>query len=204
MGLDRSALLGAIERLNVEMQKQFDVLNAADGKLGDGDLGITLTRGMEAIADEAGELPDDLGLAMLQCSQAFTKSSGSSYGTLMALAMMAIAKQIKGQTNIDPIDLNALVATARDQIQTRGKAEIGGKTVLDSLDAVVNHTSGKSDLEDIRTSAVAAVDAALVDFHNKPATMGRARMFGEKSIGLDDPGMLAMKFIVYAIAGKST
>ncbi len=204
MGLDRSALLGAIERLNVEMQKQFDVLNAADGKLGDGDLGITLTRGMEAIADAAGELPEDLGLAMLQCSQAFTKSSGSSYGTLMALAMMAIAKQIKGQTNIDPIDLNALVATARDQIQTRGKAEIGGKTVLDSLDAVVNHTSGKSDLEDIRTSAVAAVDAALVDFHNKPATMGRARMFGEKSIGLDDPGMLAMKFIVYAIAGKSS
>ena len=204
MGLDRSALLGAIERLNVEMQKQFDVLNAADGKLGDGDLGITLTRGMEAIADAAGELPEDLGLAMLQCSQAFTKSSGSSYGTLMALAMMAIAKQIKGQTNIDPIDLNALVATARDQIQTRGKAEIGGKTVLDSLDAVVHHTSGKSDLEDIRTSAVAAVDAALVDFHNKPATMGRARMFGEKSIGLDDPGMLAMKFIVYAIAGKST
>ena len=204
MGLDRSALLGVIERLNVEMQKQFDVLNAADGKLGDGDLGITLTRGMEAIADVAGELPEDLGLAMLQCSQAFTKSSGSSYGTLMALAMMAIAKQTKGQTNIDPIDLNALVATARDQIQTRGKAEIGGKTVLDSLDAVVNHTSGKSDLEDIRTSAVAAVDAALVDFHNKPATMGRARMFGEKSIGLDDPGMLAMKFIVYAIAGKST
>ena len=204
MGLDRSALLGAIERLNVEMQKQFDVLNAADGKLGDGDLGITLTRGMEAIADVAGELPDDLGLAMLQCSQAFTKSSGSSYGTLMALAMMAIAKQIKGQTNVDPIDLNALVTTARDQIQTRGKAEIGGKTVLDSLDAVVNHTSGKSDLKDIRTSAIAAVDAALVDFHNKPATMGRARMFGDKSIGLNDPGMLAMKFIVYAIVGKST
>jgi len=204
MGLDRSALLGAIERVNVEMQKQFDVLNAADGKLGDGDLGITLTRGMEAIADEAGELPDDLGLAMLQCSQAFTKSSGSSYGTLMALAMMAIAKQIKGQTNVDPIDLNALVTTARDQIQTRGKAEIGGKTVLDSLDAVVNHTLGKSDLKDIRTSAIAAVDEALIDFHNKPATMGRARMFGEKSIGLDDPGMLAMKFIVYAIAGKSS
>ena len=204
MGLDRSALLGAIERLNEEMQKQFDVLNAADGKLGDGDLGITLTRGMEAIADEAGELPDDLGLAMLQCSQAFTKSSGSSYGTLMALAMMAIAKQIKGQTNVDPIDLNALVTTARDQIQTRGKAEIGGKTVLDSLDAVVNYTLGKSDLKDIRTSAIAAVDEALVDFHNKPATMGRARMFGEKSIGLDDPGMLAMKFIVYAIAGKSS
>ena len=203
MGLDRSVLLGTIERLNAEMQKQFDVLNTADGKLGDGDLGITVTRGMEAITEVADDLPEDLGLALLKCSQAFTKSSGSSYGTLMALAMMAIAKQIKGQTMIAPSDLNGLVIVARDQIQTRGKAELGGKTVLDSLDAIVQRTSGKTDLEDIRAAATAAVDEALATFQGKPATMGRARMFGEKSMGLDDPGMLAMKFIVYAMAGKN-
>ena len=203
MGLDRSVLLGAIERLHAEMQTQFDVLNTADGKLGDGDLGITMTRGMEAIAEVADDLSEDLGLALLKCSQAFTKSSGSSYGTLMALAMMAIAKQIKGQTMIAPSDLNGLVIVARDQIQTRGKAELGGKTVLDSLDAIVQRTSGKTDLEDICAAATEAVDEALAAFQGKPATMGRARMFGEKSVGLDDPGMLAMKFIVYAMAGKS-
>ena len=126
MGLDRSVLLGAIDRLHAEMQTQFDLLNTADGKLGDGDLGITMTRGMEAIAELADDLPEDLGLALLKCSQAFTKSSGSSYGTLMALAMMAIAKKIKGQTMIAPSDLNGLVIVARDQIQTRGKAELGG------------------------------------------------------------------------------
>ena len=203
MGLDRSVLLGAIERLHAEMQTQFDILNTADGKLGDGDLGITMTRGMEAITEVADDLPEDLGLAMLKCSQAFTKSSGSSYGTLMALAMMAIAKQIKGQTMIAPSDLSGLVVVARDQIQTRGKAELGGKTVLDSLDAIVQSTSGKTDLEDIRTAATEAVDEALTAFQGKPATMGRARMFGDKSMGLDDPGMLAMKFIVYAMAGKN-
>ena len=203
MGLDRSVLLGAIERLHAEMQTQFDVLNTADGKLGDGDLGITMTRGMEAIAEVADDLSEDLGLALLKCSQAFTKSSGSSYGTLMALAMMAIAKQIKGQTMIAPSDLNGLVIVARDQIQTRGKAELGGKTVLDSLDAIVQRTSGKTDLEDICAAATEAVDEALAAFQGKPATMGRARMFGEKSVGLDDPGMLAMKFIVYAMAGKN-
>ena len=152
MGLDRSALLGAIERLHVVMQTQFDVLNTADGKLGDGDLGITMTRGMEAITEVADDLPEDLGLALLKCSQAFTKSSGSSYGTLMALAMMAMAKKIKGQTMIAPSELNGLVVVARNQIQTRGKAELGGKTVLDSLDAIVQHTSGKTDLEDIRAA----------------------------------------------------
>lgn len=203
MGLDRSVLIGAIGRLHEDMKTHFDTLNAADGKLGDGDLGITMTRGMEAINEAVDDLPDDLGLAMLKCSQAFTKSSGSSYGTLMALAMMAIAKQVKGQTVLEPSDLNALVVVARDQIQTRGKAELGGKTVLDSLDAIVTHMSGKTDLEDIRTAAVEAVDEALAAFRDKPATMGRARMFGEKSIGLDDPGMLAMKFIVYALAGRT-
>ena len=203
MGLDRSVLLGTIERLHAEMQTQFDVLNTADGKLGDGDLGITMTRGMEAITEVADDLPEDLGLALLKCSQAFTKSSGSSYGTLMALAMMAIAKQIKGETMIAPSDINGLVVVARDQIQSRGKAELGGKTVLDSLDAIVQRTSGKTDLEDIRAAATAAVDEALATFQGKPATMGRARMFGEKSMGLDDPGMLAMKFIVYAMAGKN-
>ena len=203
MGLDRSALLGAIERLHEEMPTHFDTLNAADGKLGDGDLGITMTRGMAEITAVRDDLPEDLGLAMLKCSQAFTKSSGSSYGTLMALGMMAIAKQIKGQTAVEPSELTALVAVVRDQIQTRGKAEIGGKTVLDSLDAIAKQTSGMTDLEDIRTAAVVAVDEALAAFRDKPATIGRARMFGEKSIGLDDPGMLAMKFIVYAIAGRS-
>ena len=203
MGLDRSALLGAIERLHAEMQTKFDFLNTADGKLGDGDLGITMSRGMEAITEVADDLPEDLGLALLKCSQAFTKSSGSSYGTLMSLAMIAMAKQIKGQTMISPSDLNGLVVVARDQIQTRGKAELGGKTVLDSLDAIVQRTSGKTNVEDICAAATEAVDEALAAFRGKPATMGRARMFGEKSMGLDDPGMLAMKFIVYAMAGKN-
>ena len=200
MGLNRSDLVDAVRRLQKEMPVHFDTLNSADGKLGDGDLGITMTRGMEEISAVIDDMPDDLGLAMLKCSQAFTKSSGSSYGTLMAIGMMAIAKQIKGQTAVEPSELGALVMTARDQIQLRGKAEFGGKTVLDSLDAIYKRISGLSDLEEIRTESVLAADEVLNEFRDKPATMGRARMFGEKSIGLDDPGMLAMKFIVYAIA----
>ena len=203
MGLNRSDLLGAVRRLQEEMPTHFDTLNTADGKLGDGDLGITMTRGMEEISSVIDDVPDDLGLAMLKCSQAFTKSSGSSYGTLMAIGMMAIAKQIKGQTTVEPSELAELVLAARDQIKSRGKAEFGGKTVLDSLDAIYKCMSGLTDLEDIRKAVVLAADEALTEFRDKPATTGRARMFGEKSIGLDDPGMLAMKFIVYAIAGQS-
>ena len=84
-------------------------------------------------------------------------------------------------------------------MQARGKAELGGKTVLDSLDYVAR-TTDKAD--DKASAAAEAVDRALEDFRDKPATVGRARIFGEKSIGLDDPGMLAMQSVIRAAVDK--
>lgn len=195
MIITKDALVAAIDRVASAMKRDFDELNAADGALGDGDLGVTLTRGMDAIVEMKSDLPDDMGMALLKCAQAFTKSSGSSYGTLMATGLMSAAKTLKGSSEIDVSLVPALIATARDKMRERGKAELGGKTVLDSLDYVAKATEGASDMG---TAASNAVDQALVDFLDKPATIGRARIFGEKSVGMDDPGMLAMQRIVKA------
>ncbi|MEL6819021.1 MAG: dihydroxyacetone kinase subunit L [Pseudomonadota bacterium] len=195
MTITKAALIAAIDRVAAAMERDFDELNTADGALGDGDLGVTMTRGMRAIKDMKDELPDDLGMALFQCGQAFTKSSGSSYGTLMATGLMSAAKALKGHTTIDTSMISELIAGARDKMQERGKAELGGKTVLDSLDAIAKATAGESD---IAHAAAVAVDAALDAFRDKPATVGRARIFGEKSIGLDDPGMLAMQRVLKA------
>ena len=202
MSIDRAALIAGIGRLNAAMQRDFDLLNTADGALGDGDLGITMTRGMSAISENAENLPEDLGMALLQCAQAFTKSSGSSYGTLLATGLMAIAKTVKGETEIPAERISELAALARDQMQARGKAELGGKTVLDSLDAVAKATDGKTGEAAIAHAAAEAADDALKAFKDKKATIGRARIFGEKSVGMDDPGMLAMNRIVKALANR--
>ena len=196
--IDRAALVSGIARITAAMERDFDALNAADGALGDGDLGVTLTRGMRAITEGVEAMPEDLGLALLACAQAFTKSSGSSYGTLMASGLMAMAKVVKGRVTLDASEVSALVATARDAMQARGKADLGGKTVLDSLDAVARATAG---LTDPAAAAVAAARQAMETFRDQPATIGRARIFAEKSRGMDDPGMLAMAAIVTAIAG---
>lgn len=201
MSIDRDALLGAIERLGVAMERDFDELNRADGALGDGDLGITLTRGMKLVSEQAAEMPEDLGRALVTCAQAFTKTSGSSYGTLMATGLMAMAKALKGETSVDAARTSELVAAARDAMQARGKAELGGKTVLDSLDAVARATAGETEGQAVGAAAVRAVDEALDTMRDKPATIGRARMYAEKSVGMDDPGMLAMQRIVRAVAG---
>jgi dihydroxyacetone kinase-like protein len=201
--IDIGALRKGLARVAGAMERDFEMLNAADGALGDGDLGVTLTRGMRAIMDGADALPDDLGRALLACAQAFTKASGSSYGTLMATGLMAIAKQVKGETVLDPARVPDLVATARDQMQARGKAELGGKTVLDSLDAVASATAGLTDPGALEDAAADAADAALDTFRDTRATVGRARIFGDKSVGMDDPGMLAMARIVRALADRA-
>ncbi len=202
MTINRATITTSITRLTEAMERDFDMLNTADGALGDGDLGITMLRGMRAINEDIQGLPDDLGLALFQCAKSFTKSSGSSYGTLLATGLMAVAKTLKGKTEIEAAQIGNLVSVALDQMQARGKAQLGGKTVLDSLDAVAKATYNKTDAKDIADAAATAVDTALKEFRNKKATIGRARIYAEKSIGLDDPGMLAMNRIIKALADR--
>ena len=187
MTLTVTDLRAAIARLAAAMARDFDALNAADGALGDGDLGVTMKRGSQAMADLV--LPDDFGQALMSCAQAFTKVSGSSYGTVM-----------EGRTEIETGEVSSLVAAARDAMQARGKADLGGKTVLDSLDAVAKATAGLSEPAAVAEAATRAAAAAQAALRDRPATVGRARIFGEKTIGMDDPGMIAMTAIVAAIA----
>ena len=195
-------LRAAITRLTVAMEREFDALNAADGALGDGDLGVTLTRGMRAISELSQGLPDDLGQALLACAQAFTKSSGSSYGTLMATGLMSMAKVLRGRTEVAPSEVSPLIAGARDAMQARGKADLGGKTVLDSLDAMAKATADLIEPNAVAEAAAASAAAAQAEMKGRIATIGRARIFGEKTIGMDDPGMLAMTAIAQALAGR--
>lgn len=202
MTLTVADLRGAIDRLVDAMARDFDALNSADGALGDGDLGVTLTRGTKAMQEAAPSLHDDLGQALVACAQAFTRTSGSSYGTLMATGLMSMAKALKGRTGVEASEVSALIGVARDAMQARGKAELGGKTVLDSLDAMAGATAGLSDPSAVAAAAADAAARAQAALKDKPATVGRARIFGEKTIGIDDPGMIAMTAIAAAIAGR--
>ena len=193
-------LRAAAGRLRDAMEAEADALNAADGALGDGDLGVTMRRGSRAVAERAEEMPeDDMGRALMVAAQAFTKTSASSYGTLLATGLMAAAKALKGREGVEAGELAGLVAAARDAMMARGKAELGGKTVLDSLDAMAGALEGA---EDAAGAALRAAEEAQAAFRERRATVGRARIFGEKSVGMDDPGMMAMTRIVHAVTGR--
>ena len=181
------------------MEESADELNAADGLLGDGDLGITMVRGFREIIEVRDSLPDDVGMALFQCAKAFTKSSGSSYGTLLATGLMSVAKKKKGQQEIQVEEISALLNDALDAMKQRGKAELGDKTVLDviaaSSQAAKDQSVGSSVLKAINDAVTSTID----EFRSRQSKIGRARIFSEKSIGLDDPGMLAFRKMLQAL-----
>ena len=96
MALTTPVLADGLRRIAAHMDTVADELNALDGQLGDGDLGVTMTRGGRALQDILPTLPRDVGMALMACAQAITKVSGSSYGTLLATGLLAAAKATRG------------------------------------------------------------------------------------------------------------
>ena len=182
------------------MEESADELNAADGLLGDGDLGITMVRGFREIIEVRDSLPDDVGMALFQCAKAFTKSSGSIFGTLLATGLMSVAKKKKGQQEIQVEEISALLNDALDAMKQRGKAELGDKTVLDVIAASSQAAKDQSDGSSVLKAINDAVTSTIDEFRSRQSKIGRARIFSEKSIGLDDPGMLAFRKMLEALS----
>ena len=190
----------AVTKIAQLMEESADELNAADGLLGDGDLGITMVRGFREIIEVRDSLPDDVGMALFQCAKAFTKSSGSSYGTLLATGLMSVAKKKKGQHEIQVEEISALLDDALDAMKQRGKAELGDKTVLDVIAASSQAAKDQSDGSSVLIAINDAVTSTIDEFRSRQSKIGRARIFSEKSIGLDDPGMLAFRKMLEALS----
>jgi phosphoenolpyruvate---glycerone phosphotransferase subunit DhaL len=189
-------LHGALTRLAAKMESCSDELNGLDGQLGDGDLGVTMVRGTRAIAAELPNLPDDIGMALLRCAQAFTKLSGSTFGTLLATGLMSAAKATKGRTEVPWSEISPLLAGGLHAMAQRSGGKLGEKTVLDAIEAVRAATDGLDDPAALFAAATRAVGACLDQLRDQPARQGRARIFGEKSVGKDDPGMVAFQRII--------
>lgn len=86
-----------------------------------------------------------------------------------------------------------------DAMMLRGKASLGDKTVMDAVSGAARAGAGKDDPADLLAAAKDGVEQAMREFRDKPNRIGRARIFGERTIGMDDPGMVAFKVMVQAL-----
>ena len=187
--LNKNKLVNIFQKLLDEAKNSYDEFNSVDGKIGDGDLGVTILHGLEEVNNNIGKFSDDMGANFMLCSQAFVKKSGSSFGTLIAFSFMNISKNLKEKTECKHEDIITIFETTLKTILQRGKTNLGDKTIADSLDLIIKNLKTNQNYSEVFKSAT---KQALDDFKGKKIKIGRARMFEDKTKELDDPGMYAL------------
>jgi len=187
--LNKEVLESIFQKLLSQAKKSYDEFNAVDGKIGDGDLGVTILNGLEEINNNKANFKNDMGANFMLCSQAFVKKSGSSFGTLIAFSFMNISKNLKGKSECNHKDILIIFDTALKTILERGKTNLGDKTIADSLNLIIKKLKDNQNYSEVIKSAT---KESLDDFKGKKIKIGRARMFEDKTKDLDDPGMFAL------------
>jgi len=198
-GLTTQKLITAINMMAAKMDSCADELNRLDNQIGDGDIGITMKTGFKAIKEKTLEFPDDVGMAFMMCAQAFTGTRASSFATLFATGLMAAAKETKGMTEISWDNLPLILGAVIEKMAQRGKSCLGEKTVLDELEGIRDALNDADNNCTLLEIADRAAIQTLDDFRELPCKQGRARIFGNKTIGVDDPGMVVIRLLVESL-----
>jgi dihydroxyacetone kinase-like protein len=168
-----------------------DELTALDQAVGDGDHGINMKRGFEAVRADAQAtaekpLPEALKAIGTQLVMKVGGASGPLYGTLF----LTLSKEIAP----DASNLAAAFSTAVEAVKARGKSQPGQKTMLDVLTPVQRTLAegGAGLTARLPIVAASAAEATIPML----ATRGRASFLGERSIGHMDPGARSTALMV--------
>jgi len=199
-------VVDAARRISQMLIEQRDYLTSLDQAMGDGDMGITMGKIGEALLAFADANPiDDIGKYLFQLGTATNKAAPSTMGTLTAGALMSAGKVVRDRTELEAGDLAAVFKAADEGIQSRGKAKLGDKTIVDALhpacEAFSAAIAAGSSLAAAGAAAIEAATAGRDSVTPLRSKIGRASWVGERTEGIVDPGCAMCVLALKAIAG---
>ncbi|WP_287065999.1 dihydroxyacetone kinase subunit DhaL [Megasphaera sp.] len=203
--MDTKQMAAIIEGMAKKIEEEKDYLTQLDNEIGDGDHGINLARGFEAVEKKLPSLAGgDIGALLKGVGMQLVSTVGGASGPLYGTAFMKAGMACKGLTELDgPAFVKAMEA-AVDGIKMRGKATEGEKTMLDALCPALKVmqdevAAGKS-LKEALQDAAAAAEKGVEYTKTIIATKGRASYLGERSLGHQDPGATSSLYLLQVLA----
>jgi dihydroxyacetone kinase-like protein len=177
---------------------EADRLTALDQAIGDGDHGLNMKRGFEAVlADLDGLSRKPLPDAVKSIGTHLVMKVGGASGPLYGSLFLTLGKELPVEPGL--ADFAKAFAAAFDAVKARGKSEIGQKTMLDVLGPVRDALAAASPdplLGDrIKRVATEAAEATV----NMKAIRGRASFLGDRSIGHMDPGACSSALMISTV-----
>jgi len=199
MSLNRAAKENLVRALAVSVIEHADELTSLDQAIGDGDHGLNMKRGFEAVLATLPGLADKSLPEMLRTiGTTLVMKVGGASGPLVGTFFIELGKAVPEQPTRS--DLVGATGKAIESVKARGRSEAGQKTLLDVLVPVQAIFAAGADAEAIAAEAANAAERTTPML----ATRGRASFLGERSVGHMDPGSRSASLLIGAAVATLT
>jgi len=180
-------------------------LTELDSAIGDADHGINMDRGMQAVAGKLdGQAVGDLGALFKTVGMTLVSTVGGAGGPLYGTLFLQFGTATAGKDAIEPADWAAALDAAVAGVQSRGKAELQDKTMVDALvparDAFREALEEGASFGDALRRSAEAAEAGRDATVPLVARKGRASYLGERSAGHQDPGATSSALLLRTAA----
>jgi dihydroxyacetone kinase-like protein len=187
------------------VRAESDHLTQLDSAIGDGDHGINMSRGFDAVqkalAGQDGSVPP--GQLLIVAGKTLVSTVGGASGPLWGTALRRAGRSLGKSSTFDAAALVEAMQAAVDGVVELGAAAPGDKTMVDALAPAVETLRARVAAGDAPDIAAAAAAKAAEDGAHATVPMqarkGRASYLGERSIGHQDPGATSSALVIRAL-----
>ena len=197
--MTKETLIELIKNIAKKIEEEKQFLTDLDSEIADGDHGINMARGFEAVEAKLDTVKDkDCGTILKTVGMTLVSTVGGAAGPLYGTAFMKSGMVLAGKEELNGEDFIKSMEAAIEGVKQRGKSDKGEKTMLDSM--IPAYDAFKENIDKGPKEAMKeALDAAKEGIEYTKtiiATKGRAAYIGERSIGHQDPGATSFTYML--------
>ena len=203
--IEYSQIPDLFEKIGKLFIEKKDELCEMDAKLGDGDLGLTMSKGYGALPEilrsESGAAGGDAGKLLMKAGMKMSSSVPSTMGFLMSTGVMEGGKALKGSSRIGKDELALYLEGFAAGVQKRGKCEAGQRTIYDAVLPAANAAKEEAkeagaDLQSVITKAYEAAKAGVEATKDMVPVFGKAAVHAAACKGVPDQGAVAGCYLI--------
>lgn len=191
--MTRDELSGRLLHACTEVIAAEDELTRIDSAFGDADHGITMVKIASAVSAAVGASSGGIKEMLDDAAMAVMALNGGSAVPLWNTWLDGLQEAAPEGSEASVDDLKAMFANALDELSDMSGAKVGDKTMMDALipasEAVAACSGDELDLFDEAAAAAERGAEATKGFVSK---FGRAKSYGDKTIGTPDAGAVSM------------
>ena len=170
-----------------------DELTEIDSHFGDADHGVTMTKIAEAVEGAVGAAQGGIKAMLEDAAMEVMMINGGSAVPLWNTWLDGLAEAAPEGDELDAEGLKQMLGHALEELAALSKAKVGDKTMMDALiPATEAALACQGPADDIFAAAAKAALEGAEASRNFVSKFGRARSYGEATIGTPDAGAVSM------------